>query len=168
MAAPADMDHLRAAWRALAGGCEEADGWKTIPVATGAACALLAGRRLPGGEEALLVGFRTVRTILDSHLPQGHGFEVSRLATDPIGSERRWVALARRTNGSLDLFCDDGGGCFACSKPARLATRTISSTVFFRASALGRTSWIGTERACSLPRGGAWSLRRTRRHRPHD
>lgn len=103
MAAPADMRDLRAAWRALAGG-HESGGWKTIPVATAAPCKLLAGRRLPGDEEALMVGFSNIREVPDSHLPQGHGFEVSRLAVDPLGGDRFWMALTRRVGGSLELF----------------------------------------------------------------
>jgi hypothetical protein len=103
MAGPADMDDFRAAWRALAGG-REVDGWKTIPVATGAACKLLAGRRRPGDEEAILVGFRNIRAIPESQLPQGHGFEVNQLLSAPMNAEGAWVALARRAGGSSELF----------------------------------------------------------------
>jgi hypothetical protein len=103
MAAPTDMNDLCAAWRALAGG-HEGEGWKTIPVATAASCTLLAGRHLPGGEEALLIGFRDIRLVPDSHLPQGHGFGVCRLAADPTGGDRFWVALSRRSDGSRELF----------------------------------------------------------------
>lgn len=103
MAASTDLQDLRAAWRALAGG-GEGEGWKTIPVSTHAPCMLRAGRHLPGDEEAVLVGFRHVRTIPNSHLPQGHGFEVSWLPADATGGERLWVALARRANGSPELF----------------------------------------------------------------
>jgi hypothetical protein len=103
MVAPTNIDDLRAAWRALAGS-RESEGWKTIPVGGSAVCALLAGRRLPSDEEALLVGFRNVRTLPASQLPRGHGFEVSCLPTDPTGSDHVWVALARRSGGSLELF----------------------------------------------------------------
>ena len=103
MAAPTDMNDLRAAWRALAGG-REGEGWKTIPVATSAPCMLLAGRRLPGDEEALLAGFRNIQAPPAAHLPQGHGFKVFRLPADPTGGDRSWVALARRSGGSLELF----------------------------------------------------------------
>jgi len=103
MAAQSDMEALQAAWRALAGGQEES-GWRTIPVNVHAPFMLLAGRRMPGGEEAVLVGFRNIRRIPDSHLPQGHGFEVYRLPTDPTGGHRLLLALARRTGGSPELF----------------------------------------------------------------
>lgn len=103
MAAPTDMNDLRSAWRALSGS-GDSEGWKTIPVATSAPCTLLAGRHLPGDEEALLVGFRNVRAPPDSQLPQGHGFKVSRLSLDPTGGDRFWVALARRMGGSPEFF----------------------------------------------------------------
>jgi hypothetical protein len=95
-------DGLRTAWRALGG--REGEGWQTIPVSIGAPCTLFAGRRLPGGEEAVLIGFHNMRSLPDSHLPQGHGFEVVRLHADPTGANRLVVALARKVGGSLELF----------------------------------------------------------------
>lgn len=103
MAASGDMAGLRAAWRALAGG-REREGWKTIPINVDAPCMLLAGRRLPSDEEAVLVGFQSIKTIPDRLLPQGHGFQVSRLPSDPTGGDRLWIALTRRMTGSLELF----------------------------------------------------------------
>lgn len=103
MAARTDMDDLRAAWRALLGS-SGGEGWRTIPIASSGPCSLLAGRHFPGDKEALLVGFSDIRTIPDSHLPQGNGFKVTRLTTDPTGGGRFWVALARRTDGSPELF----------------------------------------------------------------
>lgn len=103
MAGQADMNDFRAAWRALAGG-PEVDGWKTIPIATSAACALLAGRRRPGDQEAILVGFRKIRAIPAAQMPQGHGFEVNRLLPAPTGYDGAWVTLTRRTGGNPDLF----------------------------------------------------------------
>ena len=100
---PSDMDGLRAAWRALAG-ARRGEGWQTIPVTVRAPCSLSAARRMPGGEEAVLVGFRGARSLPDSKLPQGHGFEVLRLERDPTGADHLVVALARRPGGSAELF----------------------------------------------------------------
>ena len=100
---PNDMEDLRAAWRALAG-TRQGEGWQTIPVTVRAPCALSAARRMPGGEEAVLVGFRGVRLLPDAKLPQGHGFEVLKLERDPTGADHLVVALARRPGGSLELF----------------------------------------------------------------
>ncbi len=44
------------AWGAFSGRSED-DGWRGIPVAPAGPCALMAGRRFPGNEEALLAGF---------------------------------------------------------------------------------------------------------------
>ena len=101
--APSEIAGLRAAWRALAG-AGQGEGWQTIPVTIRAHCSLSAARRMPGGEEAVLVGFRSVRTLPDFKLPQGHGFEVLRLQNDPTGGDHLVVALARRPGGSPDLF----------------------------------------------------------------
>lgn len=103
MAASTDAQDLRTAWRALSGS-REGHGWRTIAIGAGTPCALLAGRCLPGGEEALLVGFHNIRTPASQHLPQGHGFEVSRLPADPTGGDRLWLTLARRTGASPELF----------------------------------------------------------------
>lgn len=100
----AQSDNLRAAWRALAAGGHEGDGWQTIPISISAPCTLFAGTRRPGGEEAVLIGFRNIRSLPASHLPQGRGFEVVRLHADPTGDDRLMVALARKRNGSLELF----------------------------------------------------------------
>ena len=97
------MEGLRAAWRALAG-ARRGEGWQTIPVTVGAPCSLSAARRMPGGEEAVLVGFRGARSLPNSRLPQGHGFEVLKLDDDPTGADQLVVALARRPSGSPELF----------------------------------------------------------------
>jgi|JRYC01.1.fsa_nt_gb hypothetical protein len=103
MAASIDAQDLRAAWRAL-DGCRDGEGWRTITVSTGAQCSILAGRRLPGNEEALLVGFQDAASPPERQLPQGHGFEVGRVAGGIAGSSRVWLALAKRVGGSTELF----------------------------------------------------------------
>lgn len=103
MVDPSDVEGLRAAWRALASG-REGEGWQTIPITSCAPCTLFAGRRVPGGEEAVLIGFRSINKVPAFYLPQGRGFDVLRLQTDPTGGDRLILALARRTGGSLELF----------------------------------------------------------------
>lgn len=103
MAPLIENNSLLAAWRAL-DGAATATGWRTIIVEKNGNCRLLAGRRFPGNEEAILVGFSTATVPHDKHLPQGHGFQVNRLERNLIGDGNVWVSLARLPVGSLDMF----------------------------------------------------------------
>ncbi len=103
MAPQSKREELLTAWRALAGNLR-AEGWSTIRVAHGGPCHLLAGRRFPGNEEALLVGFGSVQMPPLEQLPQGRGFLVSRAVLSGEGANRIWIALSRQCAGSLDLF----------------------------------------------------------------
>ena len=102
MAPRNEREELLAAWRALSGR-PGTEGWHTITVAHGGPCPLLAGRRFPGNQEALLVGLDTARVPPAEQLPQGKGFSVMR-AHFGRESERTWIALCRQLEGSLDLF----------------------------------------------------------------
>jgi len=103
MAARTDMKSVSAAWHALANG-NDGEGWRIISIGASAPCELFAGRHLPHGEEALLIGFRSDNKISDLSLPQGHGFEVSALPSDPTGVDRTCLVLTRREGASLELF----------------------------------------------------------------
>lgn len=103
MAPRIEAERLWVAWRALSGNRVD-DGWLTIPIELDASCLLMAGRHFPGDEEAVLVGFRSIKMPPDSHLPQGHGFKVERLTSDALGDAHDWLALSRKVGGSLDLF----------------------------------------------------------------
>lgn len=103
MALQSRREELLAAWRALTGN-QEGEGWRTIPVAHGGPCRFLAGRRFPGNDEALLVGFNSVRVPTGDHLPEGRGFLVSRASLAGDGADRVWITLCRQSAGSLDLF----------------------------------------------------------------
>lgn len=96
------QEELLAAWRALSGP-PAAEGWHTIPVAHGGPCRMLAGRRFPGNEEAVIVGFTSI-PLQEDQLPQGHGFQVSSVSLGESMADRVWVALCRQSAGSLDLF----------------------------------------------------------------
>ena len=97
------IDEFVMAWAALSGNSSE-EGWRSIPVAPAGPCMLMAGRRFPGNEEALLAGFTTARVPAAEKLPEGQGFEVSR--ADPHGDGKTWVALTRRESGSQELFAE--------------------------------------------------------------
>ena len=96
------VSELLAAWRALDDqGHDVIEGWATIPITTGGPCLLRAGRYFPSNQEALLVGFRNISFSRKDHLPQGHGFLVSRAELE---SDFTWFALSRQSSGSSELF----------------------------------------------------------------
>ncbi|CAG9273429.1 conserved hypothetical protein [Paraburkholderia unamae] len=103
MVQQSDADELDAAWRALSES-EVAHGWRTIAVFRGLPCTILAGRRFPGNEEALIVRFKSAALRGPAQLPEGIGFTVSRLELPGQGSDQSSIALCRQTDGNRDLF----------------------------------------------------------------
>jgi hypothetical protein len=103
MAERTDTNVLAAAWRALAG-AGGGEGWKTIPIGNNEKCPILAGRRTPTDDEAILVGFGIDGTLKETQLPQGRGFALNKLQSDPTGGNKLWLALVRRSGASSDLF----------------------------------------------------------------
>lgn len=103
MARQSEFERLQTAWRALASeGWEE--GWRTIPIESVGPRQLLAGRRFPDNEEAILVSFNAVHAPEDKQLPQGRGFRVENVGQRISGDAQLWIALSRRPSGSLDMF----------------------------------------------------------------
>jgi hypothetical protein len=96
-------DEFVAAWSALSGASEKS-GWRSISVAFAGPCKVMAGRRFPGNEEALLAGFSTAKVPPAEKLPESRGFEVSR--ADPHGDGKTWIALTRKESGSVELFAE--------------------------------------------------------------
>lgn len=97
------IDEFVVAWNALSGS-SGASGWRSISVAPAGPCVLMAGRRFPGNEEALLAGFSAAKVPLAEKLPEGRGFEMSR--ADPHGDGKTWIALTRKESGSVELFAE--------------------------------------------------------------
>ena len=97
------IDEFIMAWGALSD-TSGTDGWRSIPVAPAGCCVLMAGRKFPGNEEALLAGFSTAKVPASENLPEGRGFEVTR--ADPHGDGKVWIALTRRETGSQELFAE--------------------------------------------------------------
>jgi hypothetical protein len=96
-------ERLHSAWRALGGGTH-GDGWRTIPVDVTAPCQILVGRRFPGDEEAVLVGFRLPSSRSFGALPEGRGFRVERPKEQFLGGTHKWFSLSRQVTGSLEMF----------------------------------------------------------------
>lgn len=93
-----------AAWDALSGKEGSSGGWRGISVAPAGPCEILAARKFPGNEEALLIRFPTARLTSSELLPEGKGFEVVR--ADPSGDGKTWIALSRKESGSPELFAE--------------------------------------------------------------
>lgn len=100
---PRPIDEFVAAWAALSGRGKEV-GWRGIPAASAGTCGLVAARRFPGNEEALLARFPAARLSSSERLPEGRGFEVVR--ADPFGDGMTWIALSRKESGSPELFAE--------------------------------------------------------------
>lgn len=103
MAAQNRAQQLAEAWRALATR-EGRRGWLTVIVRDGYPCRILAGRKFPGNEEAILFGFRTARIPTSHALPEGRGFSVTLVEDDHGESGWKWIALGRRASANPDLF----------------------------------------------------------------
>ncbi|WP_339542258.1 PD-(D/E)XK motif protein [Pseudomonas sp. JAI120] len=101
---PRVIEEFVTAWEALSGERGEEGGWLGIPVVTVGECELMAARRFPGNEEALLARFPTVRIGSSVRLPEGKGFEV--VLADPRGDGKTWIALSRKESGSTELFSE--------------------------------------------------------------
>jgi hypothetical protein len=99
MARPSKAFEL--AWTSLSATREE-PGWQLIAIDPAGPVSVEAGRRFPGNEEAILASFPKGSLPPVEKLPDGQGFAVER--ADPYGDGRVWLALARRSHGSADLF----------------------------------------------------------------
>lgn len=97
-----DPEDLRTAWRALRG--HTGEGWRTIPLGSIGPVRILAGRRLPHDEEAVIVGLSGAQLPPADQLPRGRGFEVERLSLEGLPQDCTWIGLSRQPVGSIELF----------------------------------------------------------------
>jgi hypothetical protein len=103
MAQATERAELLTTWRALTGK-DTRTGWRTISIVRGPAFEVLAGRRFPNNEEAVLVGFKEIRSPPIEELPNGRGFGVIPAEPDDRFPHFVWIALYRQPAGSLELF----------------------------------------------------------------
>lgn len=97
-------DDVISAWKALSGSIED-EGWRSIPIIKLGDCTILAARKFPGNEEAILLGFTSAKVQPSSLLPQSKGFKIERPAlTSNISNEQQWLSLVRQPQGNLGLF----------------------------------------------------------------
>jgi len=97
------IDEFSVAWDALSGN-DAGEGWRCISVSPAGPCPMLAARRFPGNEEAMLAGFGLVKAPSKEFLPEGVGFETA--CADPHGDGKTWIALTRKDAGSAELFAE--------------------------------------------------------------
>ena len=126
-----DIEILSTSWRALAGNTE-CEGWRTIPITTGKTCHLLAGRRFPGNQEAVLFGFHEVRTPAVENLPEGNGFAVIAVDLVPVSENRVWFALLRQIDGNLEMFTMMASDIVATLKASKAANDNVLFKLFLR------------------------------------
>lgn len=90
-------------WRALSGN-EPLPGWRTISLAEVGTCRIEAARRSPGNEEAILLGFPTMKIGVNVDLPKGQGFTVEKTCLESEEDGFFWLAIVRQPAGMLELF----------------------------------------------------------------
>src|SRR5690349_12309155 len=95
-------DDLALAWKHLAASGPAQEGWQTISITSDRAAHLLAGRRFPGNEEALLVGFPGLLIARRDIPKESEGFTVESVTLN--GSDVAWLAVTRKSGSNLDLF----------------------------------------------------------------
>lgn len=90
-------------WRALAKQASD-ENWRFVHLAKIGQVSIEAGCHFPLGREALIVCFPGKCPIDPARLPEGKGFDVSRIDTEAPFAGKTAVALVRRPEGSPDIF----------------------------------------------------------------
>lgn len=96
-------NELTTAWRALVNE-PSGNGWQTISIAAETGYRLLAGRRSPGNEESLLIGFPVALLPSPDQLPKGRGFIVELADLGSPTDKEVLLTLSRTPDGSRALF----------------------------------------------------------------
>lgn len=96
------MDIL-AFWRGLSGN-ESRPGWRFIDLLEAGGCKVKAARYSPGNEEAILLGFPTMKIGANTLLPKGQGFRMEQAQLGEVSGGYLWLAIVRQPAGSLELF----------------------------------------------------------------
>jgi hypothetical protein len=95
------IEEIQLAWNSIKT-VQGSSGWNTVAVLSSHPGRFLAGRNFPDHCEALLTGFRTSSVANNEKLPDGLGFQVTRLDVQQDGLT--WLALTKSPNGNLELF----------------------------------------------------------------
>lgn len=95
------IEEIQLAWNSIKT-VQGSSGWNTVAVLPIQPGRFRAGRNFPDHSEALLAGFRASAIANNEKLPDGLGFQVTRLDGQREGLT--WLALTRSPNGNLELF----------------------------------------------------------------
>lgn len=91
------------AWKALTHR-ETNEEWRFVPLTKMGKIYIEAGCHFPTAREALIVSFPKSQTINLTHMPEGNGFDVTRIEDQSVFSGRTAIALVRRDGGASDIF----------------------------------------------------------------
>jgi Putative PD-(D/E)XK family member, (DUF4420) len=95
------IDEIQLAWSSIQS-AQGTSGWSTVAVVPSRPGKFLAGRNFPDKCEALIAGFHSSTLPRNEKLPEGLGFQVTRLEIAQDGLT--WLALTRSKDGNLELF----------------------------------------------------------------
>ncbi|MEH6671561.1 PD-(D/E)XK motif protein [Halopseudomonas sp.] len=90
-------------WKALRDDASHI-GWRVIDLMEVGPCRIKVGRYTPGNQEAILIGFSSIKTASLSHLPHGKGFRMEKVELGGYSDGHQWLAVVRQPAGSLELF----------------------------------------------------------------
>jgi Putative PD-(D/E)XK family member, (DUF4420) len=96
-------DGIVTAWRALALQ-EGAEDWRFVHLADTGVVSVEAGCHFPLGREALIIAFPGSWPVNPARLPEGKGFDISRIEGQSVFTGSTAIALVRRQEGSPDIF----------------------------------------------------------------
>lgn len=96
-------DGLVRAWRALVRQ-EAGEDWRFVHLTGIGTVSVEAGCHFPLGREALIVAFPGSLPVNPARLPEGKGFDVTRIDGQTVFSGKTAIALIRRAEGSPDIF----------------------------------------------------------------
>lgn len=91
------------AWRALAQR-EGREDWRFVHLTGLGAVSVEAGCHFPHGHEALIVSFPGSLSVNYTRLPEGKGFDVTRIDGKTAFAGKTAIALVRQPEGSLEIF----------------------------------------------------------------
>lgn len=94
---------LARAWRALARR-EGGEDWRFVHLTSIGIASVEAGCHFPLAREALIVSFPGSLQVNPARLPEGKGFDVTRIEGQSVFAGKTAIALVRRPEGSPDIF----------------------------------------------------------------